>query len=322
MAGIAEYQKSLTQIAAKLNSFRGSRHRGPSPFPRGNARIGVMKYGEESDKRDMQESAEELRRRTARAMRAEKEAMERLKDVIHKYRLALPFMSGRSKILEERLALLTAHRDECNAALAALRGRITLTQHKLKKTGSDHDASQQTAKTLNAQYAGMMEGKFPRSFAPAEGAGSLADKKEKFMERLSSEMDRLQKQIDAAEAEQAQLAGERKKLKVRSVKLAKRAEILETKLAMYQKDIRDIILDLNGQMRNEKELAEDYEKMVELLKKIPALSEWGEKVFREAVQAKVPGGTILELGAPLEKMARILPLNKPAGIPRRAESLQ
>ncbi|MBI5636524.1 MAG: hypothetical protein HZA03_00990 [Nitrospinae bacterium] len=281
-----------------------------------------MKDRGPDDKKNMQESVEELRRRVARAMRAEKEALERLKDVIHKYRVALPFMSGRSGTLEERLTLLTTHRDECNTALAALRGRITLTQHKLKKTASDHDAARQMVKVLIAQYTGLMEGKFPHSFVPAEETGRLADKKDKFMERLSGEMDRLQKQIDAAEAEQAHLADERKKLKTRSAKLAKRAEMLETKLAIYQKDIRDIILDLNGQMRNEQALAEDYTKLVELLKKIPALSEWGEKVFREAVRTKLPGGAILELGAPLEKTAKPLLLDKPFGASRRTGPLQ
>ncbi len=281
-----------------------------------------MNDREQDDKKDMQESAEDLRRRVARAMRAEKEALERLKDIVHKYRVALPFMSGRSKTLEERLTLLTAHRDECNTALAALRGRITLTQHKMKKAVSDHDAAQQAAKMLIAQYTGLMEGKFPRSLVPVEETGRLADKKEKFMERLSGEMDRMQRQIDGAETEQAQLAEERKKLKARSAKLTKRAAMLETKLAMYQKDIRDIILDLNNQVHNEKTLAEDYAKLVELLKKIPALSEWGEKVFREAVQAKLPDGAILRLGAPLEKPARILQLNNPAQDPRRADTLQ
>lgn len=281
-----------------------------------------MKEGGASDKKVMQESAEELRRRVARAMRAEKEAMERLKDIIHKYRVALPFMSSRSKTLEERLTLLTANRDECNTGLAALRGRITLTQHKLKTTASDHDAARQKAKMLLAQYTGMMEGKFPRSFAQPEETGRLADKKEKFMERLSAEMDRLQREIDAAEAEQTKLAEERKNFKARLVKLTKRAGMLETKLAMYQKDIRDIILDLNNQTRNEVELAEDYAKLVELLKKIPAPPEWGDKVFREAVKAKLPDGAILELGAPLNKTMRILPLNNPVAAPRRTGSLQ
>lgn len=281
-----------------------------------------MKDREGADKKDMQESAEELRRRVARAMRAEKDALERLKDIVHKYRVALPFMSGRSITLEERLKLLTANRDESNTDLAALRGRITLTQHKLKTTASDHDAARQMVKILVARYTGMMEGKFPRSFTQAEETGRLADKKEKFMERLSGEMDRLQREIDAAEAEQAQLAEERKKFKARLVKLTKRAGMLETKLAMYQKDIRDIILDLNGQTRNEIELAEDYAKLVELLKKIPTLPEWGDKVFREAVKAKLPDGAILELGAPLDKTMRLLPLNNPAVNPRRPGPLQ
>ena len=281
-----------------------------------------MKEQGRDDKLDMQESAEELRRRVARTMRAEKEALERLKDVIHKYRLALPFMFDRTRTLNDRLTLITAHRDECNTALAALRGKITLTQHKLKETISAHEAARLAAKTLIAQYTGLMEGKFPCSFAPEENAGSLADKKVKFMERLSGEMDRLQRQADAAEAEQTQLAGKRKKLKVRSAKLAKRAGLLETKLAIYQKDIRDIILDLNGQLSNERALAEDYAKLAELMKKIPSLSEWGEKVFREAVKTKLPDGGFLELGAPLEKTARILPLNNQAGSARRTGPLQ
>ncbi len=281
-----------------------------------------MKERGHDDKKDMQESAEELRRRVARTMRTEKEALERLKDVIHKYRLALPFMFDRTKTLNERLTLITTHRDECNTALAALRGKITLTQHKLKESISAHEAARQTAKTLVAQYTGLMEGKFPCSFAPEENGGSLADKKVKFMERLSAEMDRLQRQADTAEVEQTQLAEERKKLKARSVKLAKRAGLLETKLAIYQKDIRDIILDLNGQMRNEQSLAEDYAKLTELMKKIPSLSEWGEKIFREAVKTKLPDGGFLELGVPLEKTARILPLNNRAGSPRRAGPLQ
>lgn len=281
-----------------------------------------MKDARPDDKKDMRESTEELRLRVARAMRAEKAAVERLKDIIHKYRVALPFMSSRSKTLEERLTLLTAHRDECNTALAALRGRITLIQHKLKKTASDHDATQLMVKMLVAQYNGLMEGKFPRSFAPKEETGRLADKKEKFMERLSGEMDRMQRQIDAAEAEQTQLAEERGKLKSRLAKLTNRAGILETKLAIYQKDIRDIILDLNGQMRNEQELADDYAKLVDLIKKIPDLSEWGEKVFREAVIAKLPDGVILKLGAPREKTARILPLDRAAGDAQRSGPLQ
>lgn len=281
-----------------------------------------MKDREGADKKDMQESAEELRRRVARAMRAEKEAMERLKDIVHKYRMALPFMSSRSRTLEERLALLTANRDESNTALAALRGRITVTQHKLKTTALDHDAARQMVKTLVVQYNGMMEGKFPPSFTLAEETGRLADKKEKFMERLSGEMDRLQRAIDAAEAEQMLLAEERKKFKTRLVKLTKRAGMLETKLAIYQKDIRDIILDLNNQTRNEMTLAADYEKLVELLKKIPVPPEWGEKVFREAVKAKLPDGALLELGAPLNKTTRILPLNNRAADPRPTGPLQ
>ena len=281
-----------------------------------------MKVGGDDDKKGMQESAEELHRRITRMTRAEKEAFERLKDIIHKYRVALPHIFGRSKMLEDRLALITAHRDECNTAMAALRGRINLLQRKLKEATSDNDAARQMVKMLTAQHTGLMEGKFPRSFISAEEAVPLTDKKKKFMERLSAEMDRLQREIEAAEVEQARLAEERKKLKSRSAKLIKRAGILETKMAMYQKDIRDIIMDLNGQVRNRQALAEDYTALVALLKKIPAISEWGEKVFREAVEAKLPSGTMLELGAPLEKTARILPLNRPAGDPRRADPLQ
>lgn len=281
-----------------------------------------MKTGGEDDKGGMQESADELHRRIMRMTRAEKEAFERLRDIIHKYRVALPHLIGRSKTLEERLALITGHRDECNTAMAALRGRINLLQRKLKDATSDYDAARQMAKMLTAQYAGLMEGKFPRSFASAEESIPLPDKKKNFMERLSGEMDRLQREIDAAEAEQAKLAEERKKLKSRSAKLIKRAGMLETKLAMYQKDIRDIIMDINGHARNQQALAEDYAGLVALLKKIPAISEWGEKVFREAVAGKLPGGAMLELGAPLERTARILPLGGPAAGSRRSGSPQ
>ncbi len=281
-----------------------------------------MKVPGRDDKEGMEESAEELHRRVARAMRAEKEALERLRDIIHKYRVALPFMFNRTETLNERLKLITTHRDECNTSLAALRGKITLIQHKLKETISAHEAARQTAKVLVAQYTGMMEGKFPCSFAPEEKTGSLADKKVKFMERLSGEMDRLQKQAEAAEVEQAQLAEERKRLKARLTKLAKRAGLLETKLAIYQKDIRDIILDLNSQMRNEQALTDDYAKLVDMMKKIQSLTDWGEKVFREAVKAKLPDSGFLELAAPLEKTVQILPLNNQSKGSRRAGPLQ
>ncbi len=246
-------------------------------------------------------------------MRAEREALDRLRDLIRKYREALPYMGGRSRTLEERLALLTTNRDESNTALAGLRSRITLTQRTLKRLERDHALSVQRVKTLTAQYHGLMEGKFPRSFAPEEAMEGLAEKKTKFMERLSAEMDRLQREIEKAQVEQVAGLEEKKKLRSRLGKMQKRAEILETKLAIYQKDIRDIILDLNAQTRNEQALADDYLKLVELLRKVPDISAWGEKVFREAVKAKLPADGLLELGGAKTAAPKTLMLTKRAG---------
>lgn len=252
-----------------------------------------------SDTDAMQESLEERRNRIASLMRAERQALERLKDILHKYRVVLPYMSGRVKSLDERLALLMANRDEAQAALAGLRTRMALLDRQLEQGKSDVDAGEKLLAALTGRANALMQGKFPADFPPAAAGASFAERKRDFMARMAAELDETEIKTARTAAETAALKGRHQKLSARRKKLLKRMTLLETKIGIYQNEIRDVLLDVNNQSRNEAAVMEEVQSLVARIKAVPALSEWADKVFREAVKATLPAGRIIELSRPI-----------------------
>jgi len=246
----------------------------------------------------MQESLEETRKQFARLMREERQAYERLNDLVRKYRTIFPFLSERSRSLEERLDMLMENRDQSKSLLASLRSKQRFVQMKLRHADEALENARAGRDRLLSQYNDMLKGKLPS--APELENLTLPEKKGKFMESLERKFAGIERQVDTLNGEMAELGIRRKKLAEKSGRLGVKAGIAETKLALYQNDIRDVILEINNVAANERKLTEEYRELVKLIKNAPDIGAWGRTVFAEAVsKTAASSGGILELHTPI-----------------------
>jgi len=249
------------------------------------------------DKRKMRDNSEELRKTFSRLLREERQGFERLKDILHKYRTVLPHLYGRSKAMEERLTLLMEHQDETKAALAAVRSKYRLAQTQVKQAEADLEDTRLRKGAVVARHNALLTGKIPPTVDLGEKA-DLPGRRERFMARLAETFSALERQVAALDRELAEHEEARKKAAVKAAKLAKKAKISETKLALYQNDIRDVMMELNSAETNEQRIAAEYMELVALIKRAADISPWGMKVFAEALAKELPKGKMLQLQKP------------------------
>jgi hypothetical protein len=70
----------------------------------------------------------------------------------------------------------------------------------------------------------------------------------------------------------------------------------ETRLALFNANIREILLEMNNEDANVRLLMDDYARLEQLMRGAPDISDWGMKIFKESIRAEMPDGAILELG--------------------------
>jgi septal ring factor EnvC (AmiA/AmiB activator) len=133
----------------------------------------------------------------------------------------------------------------------------------------------------------------------------MAEKRVKFLARLAEAFSEMEKEIAALDKETAVLEEAGKKLAAKAAKLAKKAKIAETKLALYQNDIRDVMVELNNEGQNERKIAAEFAELARLLKSAADVPPWGMKVFAEAVEKELPRGEILQLQKPLDNLLHL-----------------
>ncbi|MBI5178269.1 MAG: hypothetical protein HZA04_03315 [Nitrospinae bacterium] len=265
---------------------------------RGGGKITVNLTMKNDDKKKMRDNAEELRKQFARLMREERQGFERLKDILHKYRTALPYLYGRSKGLEERLGLLMEHQDETKAALAAVRSKHRLAQMQIKQAEENLKEARQRKNAVITRHNALLGGKLPAPADASDAGLNMEGRRERFMARLSEAFAGMEREVATLDREIAGFDEARNKLVVKAARLAKKAKISETKLALYQNDIRDVMVELNTAETNEQKIAAEYLELVRLLKSVADISPWGMKVFAEALEKELPAGKMLQLQKP------------------------
>jgi uncharacterized phage infection (PIP) family protein YhgE len=250
----------------------------------------------------MRENILELRKLCAEILRDEKHATRRLDDIVQKYRAVFGRLSARSKSLEEKLNHLMANRDEVQTSFDALQMNLRLTRAKIKRVDDDLAALNKNNGSFMAQYNSLLEGKLPLPvLEETADATDIKGKRELFMARLSETFGVIEAKITEVATQTEKVERLRKKLATKAEALAEKAGMEETKLGLYQNNIREILLEINNEEANVRRLADDYKKLTLLIKSAPDISAWGMKIFKEGVEEETgAGAAILKLGSPAE----------------------
>ncbi|MBI3793867.1 MAG: hypothetical protein HY280_03950 [Nitrospinae bacterium] len=255
----------------------------------------------------MRDGVAELFRLCTEILRDEKQASMRLDDVVHKYRVVFQSLAGRSRTMEEKLKHLMSNRDEVKKSHEAVLLSLRLTRAKIKRVDEDLGRLKKNMDAAVAQYDEILGGKFPRSVVEESKAGAdIKAKKELFISRLGEVFGTIEGKISTISEQVDKVNRLKNRLANKAKGLAGKAAMEETKLNLYQGNIRDTLLEINNSEANIRRLADDYKKLTLLLRSAPEISSWGMKVFKETVEEELATGTpMLELGAPQQPPAGV-----------------
>ncbi|MDH5541412.1 MAG: hypothetical protein OEY64_00470 [Nitrospinota bacterium] len=233
-----------------------------------------------------------------RLIREEKIAFRRFKDEVRKFRVLLPYISGRSGMLEKKISHLMEHREKEEGTLKLIEEKLEKNVKRLRVISKKEKEYFTKKDELTQRYKSMLAGDFSRDEVPSlEGASveELRKGKEDLLNSLSGKFEKIEAEIESLGAERVELLAKRDRYSSRKAKLETKLERVREKVALYRFDIQKNILELNNHLGNEREIKKQYAEIVDNMKKSPKLSEWGNKVFREAFSTKMPDKTIIEL---------------------------
>jgi hypothetical protein len=249
----------------------------------------------------MRENLEELRKQFTGIVRDEKQASRRLKDIIQKYRAAFQFLSNRSKILEEKLNHLISNRDEAKSDFDSAQMNLRLARVKTKRVSDNIAVLRQRSESLASQYNSLLEGRLPSLMVSDGSQGDMMEKKEHFIKMLNVAFTAIEAKMTETSAEMEKMELLKKRLLEKTEKLADLAKVGETRLALFNGHIKEILFEMNNEDANTRQLMDDYANIEKLMRGVPDVSAWGMKIFRESINAELPAG------------ASILSLSNPAG---------
>ena len=252
----------------------------------------------------MADSKKDSVEKTLRIIKEERVVFRRFKDEVRKFRILIPYVSDRSGILERKINHLMDHREKEEETLKVIHEKIKKTTKRLLVIDRKETALEVRKGELTERYKLMLAGDFSGEEEPQAGDASVEDLKkgkEKFLSSLSSKFEMIEAEIESLGRDRMVLMDKRVKYKARKIKLEARQERIKEKVALYRYDIQKNIMELNSHLGNEREIKKQYAGIINSMKNSPKLSEWGNKVFREALSKNMPNKPIIELKDSLER---------------------
>ncbi|GMT42598.1 MAG: hypothetical protein IEMM0002_1009 [bacterium] len=247
----------------------------------------------------MQAPYSDFNKKARSLMREEKIAMDRIRDIVHKFRLLMPFFSGNEERLEKKVAKLSSNCDESENILLRLKSKIRISQKDKIDVEGNIRSVEEKHKNLTAGYRSMLLGiaameEFHAS--PESRLSELITKKEGFLEKLSENFKSVENEIGDLENIRAELENKKNGIDKRMTLLKKREGIINRKITLYRNDIGSRLKELSSQMENRKKLLNEYSRLIETLKQAPDLSRWPTGTIKEAIQNRNPQAMFIKLG--------------------------
>ncbi len=240
-------------------------------------------------------------RKGRRLLREEKRAMARLRDIVHKYRLLLPFISTNHERLERKVTALSTNCDESEKILLKLKSKIRTAQKNRTNLGKKIRAIEIKRGSLIVSYDALLGGMAPvhkfhlSPVSPKKSMLELKSEKDNFLEAMAGSFKSIEEEINQLDTQRAELAVEESALeKDISAKMQKEA-ILEKKVELYRADIRSRLRELNSQIEDRVRFTRQYSNLIATLNEAPDISGWPDNVIMEAIHHSHPKAGFIEL---------------------------
>ncbi len=239
---------------------------------------------------------------TRKLMREERKAFGRLKELVRKYRLIIPHVSGRSEGLEEKMSKLQANKDESEGKRKKIVARIVKAEKKIKSLDGQMVEILVKKSGLISQYNLYLEGRLPSQNSKATARDSLADlaiQKEKFLINATKAFSELETKLKELEERKKSIEKQKDGARKRIEDFESKAKMASKKIGLYRADIAAVSKELERHGRNERELKKQYADLVSMMKEVPDMSSWSLKLVEEAFLAAHPKTKIMELSNPV-----------------------